>query len=446
MPITINLNGDSLTTFPEQIRAALAENLARAIDLFRACDTDQSGEISRREFVQALSMCGLQDHKEDLKAVFDCFDLDGGGSIEYSELATIIRRSTAIAPQVKVRRRRGDAPSAVQSEVPITGTRSRPENAAPYTLVEIASPSWLPPGYAFPAWELIYEAFPGTNRGTGKVALVTVPSLKPPSILDEPIFSRQLGMVRRFPASVLRSNLVLRDLVAAGYSILAYEAHAPGATWADAGETTTAHLLAALEYVRSHRRLRYCSITLFAHGVGSTAAFAAMQRAPELFEYRVRTQILCEPEDDGGRLLLEGAVPACIVPTMLVARQPTSDDDQSAALWYAQSLQRAMRVTSELVLAPTGDVSALSAIHDPLDCLAFFAKQPGRLLDFLGVQSSGGARSEMSSPRGLLSPRGGVLTTINPWSPRMSVTSPRRLPPMRMRELSPLALRASPRK
>ena len=242
---------------------------------------------------------------------------------------------------------------------------------------------------------------------------------------------------------MLRSNLVLRDLVAAGYSILAYEAHAPGATWADAGETTTAHLLAALEYVRSHRRLRYCSITLFAHGVGSTAAFAAMQRAPELFEYRVRTQILCEPEDDGGRLLLEGAVPACIVPTMLVARQPTSDDDQSAALWYAQSLQR--DACDERARACSQATSALSVLSTTRWIAWHSSRSSLVVFSTFWVCRAAAVRARMSSPRGC-SPRGGVLTTINPWSPRMSVTSPRRLPPMRMRELSPLALRASPRK
>ena len=126
MPITINLNGDSLTAFPERI--CDWQRTWRSDHLFRATRT----RAVRSRVGSSSRPCrwrppGSQGGSRGI----DCFDLDGGGSIEYSELAPIIRRSTAIAPQVKVRRRRGEPPSAVQSKCP--SPRSRPEGAAPYT-------------------------------------------------------------------------------------------------------------------------------------------------------------------------------------------------------------------------------------------------------------------------------------------------------------------------
>ena len=327
-------------------------------------------------------------------------DLDGGGSIEYSELATIIRRSTAIAPQVKVRRRRGDAPSAVQSEAPITGTRSRPENAAPYTLVEIASPSWLPPGYAFPAWELIYEAFPGTNRGTGKVALVTVPSLKPPSILDEPIFSRQLGMVHRFPSSVLRSNLVLRDLVAAGYNILAYEAHAPGATWADAGETTAAHLLAALGmFDRTDGCATAASPSLLTEWARRPPSLRATRASSSSTVFERRSY--ASPRTMAAACSRRGASLHCAYDA---CGAPADDDDDQSAASGMRSRCNAMRVTASSCLLPRA-MSALSVLSTTR-WIAWHSSRSAWSSSHFGVQSSGGALPDVLTAGVALATRG----------------------------------------
>lgn len=496
----LKIDPDNMDTLPEQIRQGLKENLGRAIDLFRACDEDESGEISKREFVKALLLCGLdREYKEDIAAVFDCFDLDGSGTIEYQELSQLIRKSMVIKPKTKSRKMRITAPSEAPERTP--RHKPFPPSAEPFTLVDITSSNWLPLDFAFPAWELVYEAFPGTNRGTGKLAIVTLSSLEPLTELVPPIQSRKCGLIRRFPSAVLRSRLVLGELMEAGYSILAFQSHHPSATWADEGETATSQLLAALEYVQNHRRLRYCRITLFAQGVGATASYAAMDRAPGLFEYRMRSQVLCEPEDDGGSAMLHTIVPKCNVPTMLVVKQPRSDvDDSSVSLWYAQSLQRAMRAPCELLLAPSSgggratagapEVAETSGLsggrgglsgtqpamiesnmemsmsffqNPPLDASAFLSERPTKLLDFLykhgGGIGGGGAgslssttASPLSSPRGamssMLSPRGGVLHSISPWSPRLpAVVSPRRLPPMNTQAtlLSPLNMLASPR-
>ena len=79
---TLALDKTSMETIPEQIRTAMRAHMARCIDLFRQCDDDASGEISRPEFIRALEVLGLDAPREALGAVFDCFDLDNSGSIE----------------------------------------------------------------------------------------------------------------------------------------------------------------------------------------------------------------------------------------------------------------------------------------------------------------------------------------------------------------------------
>ena len=169
-----------------------------------------------------------------------------------------------------------------------------------------------------PAWELMHR--PRDERGTGKVA-------RHRAFSEAAFYPRRADLLATawdgapLPceccAPTWSCAISSRPDIASSPT-----RHAPGATWADAGETTTAHLLAALEYVHRTDGCATAASPLFAHGEARRRLRCDATRA-ELFEYRVRTQILCEPEDDGGRALLEGAVPACIVPTM-AARQPTT--------------------------------------------------------------------------------------------------------------------------
>jgi Ca2+-binding EF-hand superfamily protein len=107
------------------LRDALARGGTRVIDLFRKWDDDQSGEISRDEFIRAIRAFGCAadavpparaspDHAAtperraptvctmyssryhypdaEIGAVFDELDVDGSGSIDYRELNKVLRR------------------------------------------------------------------------------------------------------------------------------------------------------------------------------------------------------------------------------------------------------------------------------------------------------------------------------------------------------------------
>ena len=58
-----------LGSLPEQIRNAMNSYMGRTRDLFRAMDGDESGTISRKEFVCAMQMLGLQDRRREPRLV-----------------------------------------------------------------------------------------------------------------------------------------------------------------------------------------------------------------------------------------------------------------------------------------------------------------------------------------------------------------------------------------
>ena len=102
--LNVQLDAASDVPIMEQLAEALAANLDRVIDVFRAWDTDGSGMISKREFRQGLSMLGLKElPREQVDALFDQIDTDHNGAIEYGEINHKLRRR--IDPEEILRRR-----------------------------------------------------------------------------------------------------------------------------------------------------------------------------------------------------------------------------------------------------------------------------------------------------------------------------------------------------
>ena len=58
----------------------------KVLDLFRAWDEDGDGTVDKREFRRAMQLLRLNADKEAVDALFDAFDPDCTGSIEYGEL------------------------------------------------------------------------------------------------------------------------------------------------------------------------------------------------------------------------------------------------------------------------------------------------------------------------------------------------------------------------
>ena len=86
---------------PEQIMASLQKNQVRVMDLFREWDENGDGEITKKEFCQAMPRLGIEAPRKDIELLFDSFDPDGGGSIEYNELNKALKRKVALDPSMQ---------------------------------------------------------------------------------------------------------------------------------------------------------------------------------------------------------------------------------------------------------------------------------------------------------------------------------------------------------
>lgn len=82
-----------LTPAQQKMRKNIVDNLSRVIDLFRLWDRDGSGSVSPDEFTKALRKLGVRAHADDVDAIFDSFDIDGSGEIEFAELEEFLRTS-----------------------------------------------------------------------------------------------------------------------------------------------------------------------------------------------------------------------------------------------------------------------------------------------------------------------------------------------------------------
>ena len=231
---------------------------------------------------------------------------------------------------------------------------------------------------------------------------------------------------------------------------MAFEAHPDGAAWDDAGEATTASLLAVFEYVCRHFQLRYCRIALFATGVGATAALVAVGRAPAMFEQRLKVICACDPALDR-RLVEDGAavtfeekarrmmefqtveqleaklLTECVLPArvavLLVSQQIRSRSLQLPKWQALHKLLLSNRLSCEVI--------AMEGTDD----IQYFSEHPDELLDHLQTHLVGkGDQYEqivLSSPRARLSPRNPLPNS--PRSARLPPLSPRAdsLPPVR---------------
>ena len=75
----------------DQLRNVLSVNFKRVIELFRDWDDDGNQQVSKLEFRRALPVLGITISREDAEALFDEFDADGSGEIDYKELAKQLR-------------------------------------------------------------------------------------------------------------------------------------------------------------------------------------------------------------------------------------------------------------------------------------------------------------------------------------------------------------------
>lgn len=90
---------DSTASVQEQLREALRVNLTRVTDLFVAWDDNGDGRVSRREFCRGVRLFGLSAPMEEIQQLYDSFDPNGDGSIEFGELNALLRQTKAPEPE-----------------------------------------------------------------------------------------------------------------------------------------------------------------------------------------------------------------------------------------------------------------------------------------------------------------------------------------------------------
>ena len=89
----LDLDEAALHSIPDQIKGAMQASLVRVVDLFRQFDDDGDGRISFDEFGKAMGELGLDVLPQALRLLFDEWDPDQSGYIEYEELYTLLRHA-----------------------------------------------------------------------------------------------------------------------------------------------------------------------------------------------------------------------------------------------------------------------------------------------------------------------------------------------------------------
>lgn len=75
------------------LKIALEKSKVQPVEFFRDIDRNQTGRISKADFVKALEMFNTPYSSQQLESVFDVWDADGTGSLDYKELDRAIRNT-----------------------------------------------------------------------------------------------------------------------------------------------------------------------------------------------------------------------------------------------------------------------------------------------------------------------------------------------------------------
>ena len=93
-------SAEHASSMQEQLKAALAAQHGRVIDLFRAWDRSGDGRISKVELRRAFLALGYDAPRADVDALFDALDVDRSGALEYRELYRALRQGVELAPNL----------------------------------------------------------------------------------------------------------------------------------------------------------------------------------------------------------------------------------------------------------------------------------------------------------------------------------------------------------
>ena len=80
---------------PTPAPSALQANHSRVVDVLRTWDTDGDGVISRKEFEKGLRALGLEGDQAEIDELFASMDVNGDGTLDYTELHRLLRVGAA---------------------------------------------------------------------------------------------------------------------------------------------------------------------------------------------------------------------------------------------------------------------------------------------------------------------------------------------------------------
>ena len=83
----LDIDEDNLDYVMEQIQDVLNAKKVRVKDLFLQFDDDDSGLISRKEFIKSMQELGLEASAETIGGIFDTIDRDLSGTIKFDEFS-----------------------------------------------------------------------------------------------------------------------------------------------------------------------------------------------------------------------------------------------------------------------------------------------------------------------------------------------------------------------
>ncbi|MDC0525843.1 EF-hand domain-containing protein [bacterium] len=96
-----SLSGTSASELTGQLRDLLVRHRARVMDLFRTWDEDGSGIIDRKEFRLALRGLGVRVPNAAADALFDTFDVDHSGELDYREVNKHLRQKVELDEKLR---------------------------------------------------------------------------------------------------------------------------------------------------------------------------------------------------------------------------------------------------------------------------------------------------------------------------------------------------------
>ena len=98
---------------------------------FKSWDADRDGTVSRREFADGVLAMGVPGSRADFNALFDLWDVDGGGTIDAKELKKALDTNQTVEDAKRILEQRKlakNAPDAVTRQKQAAAAKLRVES------------------------------------------------------------------------------------------------------------------------------------------------------------------------------------------------------------------------------------------------------------------------------------------------------------------------------